>query len=69
MVKHKDSQKSKLNHNTTQELHGEKTMKEDAVLNVGEYPQRNIPGKTHAISWGLKTQSAQSSTIGFEVGS
>ncbi len=53
----KDSQKSELNHYTSQEPKGEKTRKEVSVLDVGGKPQRIIPGKTHAIRQGLKTQS------------
>ena len=45
----KDSQKSDLNHCTSQEPNGEKTRKEVLDLEVGGKPQRTIPEKTHAI--------------------
>ncbi len=46
----KDSQKSELNHCTSQEPSGEKTREEVSVLDVGWKPPRIIPGKTLAIS-------------------
>ncbi len=47
--KAKDSQKSELNHYTSQEPNGEKTMKEVSVLDVGGKHQRIIPGKTLTV--------------------
>ncbi len=42
-VKPRTLRKSELNHYTSQETHGEKTMKKVSVLDVGGKPQRIIP--------------------------
>ncbi len=62
----KDSQKSELNHYTSQEPSGEKTRKEVSVLDVGGKPQRIQPGKNPSIQVGPENPIHIVPPVGFE---
>ncbi len=69
VVKRKDSQKSELNHCTSQEPSGEKTRKEVSVLDVGGKTPENYSRENPRNQAGTENPIHIVPQVGFEPGS